>query len=153
MKQCHCHHWRASRHSIEKNVYEFIPLLFHKNLKHWNNLNVLLFELLRKTFSHRGINLESLMFATFFPLTVSNDIYIRQALLLQSVFLHFLHALNLLFYIGIQPINNVAMVSGVQQSDSAMHTHASILPQLPSPPGSHMSPAITVWVCITFEGY
>ena len=42
------------------------------------------------------------MFATFFPLTVSNDIYnISQALLLQSVFLHFLHALNFLFYIGI----------------------------------------------------
>lgn len=35
------------RHSTEKHGYEFIPFLFHENLKHWNNLNVLLFELLR----------------------------------------------------------------------------------------------------------
>lgn len=56
----------------------------------------------RKNFSRKGINPESLMFATFSPLTVSNDIYnISQALLLQSVFLHFSHALNFLFYFGI----------------------------------------------------
>lgn len=87
---------------LKKNVYEFVPFLFHKILKHWNNLNVLLFELLRKNFSRKGINPESLMFATFSPLTVSNDIYnISQALLLRSVFLHFSHALNFLFYFGI----------------------------------------------------
>ena len=34
---------------------------------------------------------------------------------------------NFLFYIGVQLINNVEFVSGVQQSDSVIHTHVSIL--------------------------
>ena len=33
-----------------------------------------------------------------------------------------------LFYIGVQPINNVVIVSGGQQRDSAIHIHVSILP-------------------------
>ena len=39
----------------------------------------------------------------------------------------------LLFYIGIQLINDVVTVSGGQQSDSAIHTPVSILPQTPLP--------------------
>ena len=33
---------------------------------------------------------------------------------------------NFLFSTGVQLINNVAFVSGVQQSDSVIHTHVSI---------------------------
>ena len=41
---------------------------------------------------------------------------------------------NLLFCTKVELINNVVMVSGEQQRDSAIHTHVSILPQthLPS---------------------
>ena len=35
-----------------------------------------------------------------------------------------------LFYIGVELINNVALVSGVQQSDSLIHTHVSVLFQI-----------------------
>ena len=35
-----------------------------------------------------------------------------------------------LFYIGEQLINNVVLVSGVQQSDSVIHIHVSILFQI-----------------------
>ena len=35
-----------------------------------------------------------------------------------------------LFYIGVQLINNVVLVSGVQQSDSVIHIHVSILFQI-----------------------
>ena len=38
--------------------------------------------------------------------------------------------LNFLFYIGVQLINNVVLVSGVQQSDSVIHIHVSILFQI-----------------------
>ena len=41
---------------------------------------------------------------------------------------------NFLFYIGVQPINNAVIISGGQQSDSAIHTHVSVLPQTPPPP-------------------
>ena len=37
---------------------------------------------------------------------------------------------NFLFYIGVQLINNVVLVSGVQQSDSVIHIHVSILFQI-----------------------
>ena len=33
---------------------------------------------------------------------------------------------NSLFYIGVQPINNVVIVSGAQQSNSAIHIHVSM---------------------------
>ena len=36
----------------------------------------------------------------------------------------------ILFYIGAQLINNVLLVSGVQQSDSVIHIHVSILFQI-----------------------
>ena len=36
-----------------------------------------------------------------------------------------------LFYIRVGPINNVVMVSGGQQSNSAIHIHVSIFPQIP----------------------
>ena len=36
--------------------------------------------------------------------------------------------LNFLFYVGLYPINNVVIVSGGQQRDSATHIHVSILP-------------------------
>ena len=39
-----------------------------------------------------------------------------------------------LFYIGEQLINNVVLVSGVQQSDSVIHIHVSILFQILFPP-------------------
>ena len=38
-----------------------------------------------------------------------------------------------LFYIGVQLINNVEIISGGQQSDSAIHIHVSVLPQTPLP--------------------
>ena len=38
--------------------------------------------------------------------------------------------LNFVFYIGVSLINNVVLVSGVQQSDSVIHTHVSILFQI-----------------------
>ena len=52
----------------------------------------------------------------------------------ESWFLTFILSLkNFLFYIGVEPTGNVVIVSGVQQSDSATHTHVSILPtSLPS---------------------
>ena len=37
------------------------------------------------------------------------------------------------FYIGVELINNVVIVSGGQQRDSAIHTYVSILPQTPLP--------------------
>ena len=40
---------------------------------------------------------------------------------------------NFSFCIGVQPINNVVIVSGEQQRDSAEHNHVSILPQPPLP--------------------
>ena len=45
--------------------------------------------------------------------------------------LHFFK--NILFYIEVQLTNNVVVVSGAQQSDSAIHIHVSILPQTPRP--------------------
>ena len=47
---------------------------------------------------------------------------------------------NFLFYFGVWPINNVVIVSGGQQRHSAMHIHASILPQTPLP--SRLPPSI-----------
>ena len=38
--------------------------------------------------------------------------------------------LKFLFYIGLELINNVVMVLGVQQSDSVIHIHVSILFQI-----------------------
>ena len=38
-----------------------------------------------------------------------------------------------IFSVGVQPMNNVVIASGEQQRDSAIHTHASILPQTPLP--------------------
>ena len=40
---------------------------------------------------------------------------------------------SFLFYIGAQLINNVVIVSGGQQRDSAVHIDVSILPQPPFP--------------------
>ena len=40
---------------------------------------------------------------------------------------------SFLFYIGVSPINNVVIVSGGQQRDSATHIHEPILPQTPLP--------------------
>ena len=40
---------------------------------------------------------------------------------------------SFLFYIGVKLNNNVVIVSGEQQRDSAIHTHVSILPQTPLP--------------------
>ena len=47
--------------------------------------------------------------------------------------------LNFLFCIGVYPINNIVMVSGEQQRDPAMYKHVTILPQLPSHPGCHIT--------------
>ena len=45
----------------------------------------------------------------------------------------FLSFLNFSFYIGEWPINNVVIVSGEQQRDSAIHIHVSIPPKTPLP--------------------
>ena len=47
--------------------------------------------------------------------------------LFKPFLLYFL--LNFLFYIGVQPINNVVTVSGAQRRDSAVHIYVSILLQ------------------------
>ena len=44
-----------------------------------------------------------------------------------SLCIHF----SFLFYTRVQPINNVVIISGAQQSDSALHIHVSILLQIP----------------------
>ena len=44
-----------------------------------------------------------------------------------SVFFFFF---NFLFYIRVKLINNVVLVSGVQQSDSVIHIHVSLLFQI-----------------------
>ena len=38
-----------------------------------------------------------------------------------------------LFYVGVQSINNVVIISGGQQRDSVIHINVSILPQTPLP--------------------
>ena len=43
-------------------------------------------------------------------------------------------SLNFLCCIGVQPINNVVIVSGEERRDSAVHIHESILAQTPLPP-------------------
>ena len=43
------------------------------------------------------------------------------------------------FVLGVWPTNNVVIVSGEQQRDSATHIHVSILPKLPSHPGCHIT--------------
>ena len=60
-------------------------------------------------------------------------------LTLCNSFIVFVFLLNFLFCIGVQPVNNVVMVSGEQRRDSAIHTHVCILPQLPSHPGCHVT--------------
>ena len=37
---------------------------------------------------------------------------------------------NFLFYIGLQSINHIVIISGTQQSNSAIHVHVSIFPQI-----------------------
>ena len=41
--------------------------------------------------------------------------------------------LNVSFYIRVWPVNNVVIVSGGQQRDSAIHVHLFILSQTPLP--------------------
>ena len=41
--------------------------------------------------------------------------------------------LNLLFCIGVFPVNNAVIVPGEQRRDSAIHIHISTLPQTPLP--------------------
>ena len=49
-------------------------------------------------------------------------------------------SLNFLFYVGVQPINNVVMASGGQPRDSAKHIHVSpFLPKLHFHPGCHVT--------------
>ena len=45
----------------------------------------------------------------------------------------FFFFLSFLFYIGVKLINNVVILSGEQQRDTAIHTHVSILPPTPLP--------------------
>ena len=40
---------------------------------------------------------------------------------------------NFFFYVGVEPINNVVIVSGGRQRDSVVHIHVSILLQIPLP--------------------
>ena len=53
--------------------------------------------------------------------------------LCKTLLLKVMHFLNFLFYIWVEPINNVVIVSGAQQSDSVVHIHVPILPQTPLP--------------------
>ena len=54
-------------------------------------------------------------------------------------FLLFFNVLNKTLFIEVKPINNVVIVSGGQQRDSAIHIHVSILPRLFSHPGCHIT--------------
>ena len=61
--------------------------------------------------------------------------------IISAIFMHVANFFlrNFLFCIRLQPINNVEIVSGEQQRDSATDTHVSILPQTPvssRPPGN-----------------
>lgn len=47
--------------------------------------------------------------------------------------------LNILFYIGVWPINDAVVDAGGQQRESATHIPVFILPQTPSHPGFHIS--------------
>ena len=72
----------------------------------------------------------------------------------------FFFFLNLLFCMGVQPINNAMIVSGEQWRDSTIHIHVCIVylyvyalsPKLPSPPGCHITlsssilPFVTTWM-------
>ena len=49
-----------------------------------------------------------------------------------NVYIH-IYFLNFLFYIRLELINNVVLVSGMQQRDSAIHIHVAILFQILSP--------------------
>ena len=46
---------------------------------------------------------------------------------MQYILVAYLFIFNFLFYIGVELINNVVLVSGVQQSDSVIHIHVSVL--------------------------
>ena len=46
------------------------------------------------------------------------------------VVIHYYTLKKFLFYIGVQLINNVVLVSGIQQSDSLIHIHVSVLFQI-----------------------
>ena len=43
---------------------------------------------------------------------------------------YFIIFFNFLFYIGVELINNVVLVSGIQESDSVIHIHVSLLFQI-----------------------
>ena len=51
----------------------------------------------------------------------------------------FTYLLNFLFYIGVQPFNNVVIVSGEQQRNSVIHIHVSNLPRTPPHPGCQIT--------------
>ena len=53
----------------------------------------------------------------------------RQVALLGFCF----YFVNFLFCFGVQPVNNIVIVSGEQKRDSVMHMHVSTLPQTPLP--------------------
>ena len=54
-------------------------------------------------------------------------------------FFLFLFLKNFLFCIGIESINNAVVVSSKQQRDLIIHIHVSILPELLSHPGCHIT--------------
>ena len=60
--------------------------------------------------------------------------------------------LNFLFYIKIQPINNVVTVSGGEQRDSAIHVYA-FSPELACHPGCHTTLNSSLCYQQVFVGY
>ena len=54
------------------------------------------------------------------------NVYVLPTLYMHTVIFFFLN-------LGVQPVNNVVIVSGGQQRDSAIHIHVSILLQTPLP--------------------
>ena len=60
-------------------------------------------------------------------------VVIRWLLPLKNFFFFLFQTLDFLFCIWVQAINNVVVISGEQQRDSAMHMRVSILPQAPLP--------------------
>ena len=65
-------------------------------------------------------------------LTELTDICIFFTTNIFKMYTHFLSFFNILFYIGVWPINIAVIFSGGQQRDSAIHIHVSISPQTPS---------------------
>ena len=59
---------------------------------------------------------------------------------------------HFLFHVGVQPISNAVMVSGVQQNSWAVHVHVPFLPRTPSRPGCHIAVSSVLCAILCYTG-